>query len=153
MRHALALLAMVSGCRCGEPERSPSKATVPTTPTIAQCDYLTEGEASRILALTMRYRDRSPDAAACELASPEGVRIVLQVSTDTAAYDFAVANGGTPVAHLGDGAAWLDEASRIVGTVRGRDAGVSLLAPPSYQTRMDTREKAAQLLAIVLARM
>ena len=150
--NALAMLAMVSGCRCGEAERS-TRSVAPATRTLAQCEYLPEAEASRILGVTVRYRGGDPldpEAPACELASDDGVRLVLQVSTDSAAYDFATANGWTPVANLGDAAAWRADAQRMVAIVRGRDAGITIEAPAG---RVDTRAKAAELLAVVLARM
>jgi hypothetical protein len=148
----LAMLAMFAGCRCGEPERA-NKSVAPTPRTLAQCEYLPEDDASRILGVAVRYRGKDPldpEAPACELASDDGVRLVVQVSADTAAYDFATANGWTPVANLGDGAAWRADAQRMVAIVRGRDAGVTLQAAAG---RLDTRAKAAELLAVVLARM
>ncbi|MBX3157589.1 MAG: hypothetical protein KF773_16560 [Deltaproteobacteria bacterium] len=149
----LACLVAAGGCRCNG-ERAPRNTPTATQPRgIAQCEYLPEADATRILGAPARYRSADPldpTAPACELLTSTNIRVVLQVSTDTAAYEFATANGGAPVRDLGDGALWLAGAHHMVATRYGRDAGLSVIDPAG---RVDARAKAAELLAVVLAHM
>ena len=145
--------AATGGPAAGSPGR-------PEAAPVRGCGYITETEASVVLAQPSRYRRAQSSAQLCTIEPVSGdafhgTTVSYRVALgNTAQYDFfAAQKSAQPVSGLGDRALWLAAGGTRGNLVVVTDTNVVSLAISDFSGRRDLRKRAEAFAKKVLNRL
>jgi len=162
------LVLAVAGCsrsgdRGNEAATGGAASGSPSGPAAAPvrgCAYITETEASVVLAQPSRYRRAQSNAQLCTIEPVSGDAFhgttvsYRVVKGNTAQYDFfAAQKSSLPVSGLGDRALWLSAGGTRGNLVVVTDTNVVSLAISDFSGRKDLRKRAEAFAKKVLNRL
>lgn len=162
------LALVVAGCSRGEDRGDDAAAGrsdsgIPGQPAAAPvrgCGYITETEASVVLAQPSRYRRAQSSAQLCTIEPVSGdafhgTTVTYRVVRgNTAQFDFfAAQKSSQPVSGLGDRALWLAAGGARGNLVVVTDTNVVTLAISDFRGRTDLRKRAEAFAKKVLGRL